>query len=213
MINNCCINEKFVRYIETGERSSAPSRLHWLPSQLPVKPTQSTQVAKKDARGSALSSGGMAVATMTQVANKDARGSALSCGGSGGMAVAATTTTTITPTPTRAVAAAQDNRDPFLVSFEKYLLGNLTRNDVCEDHDTGVYLFNVNRVAYLVEKSQTKDQQRVTRNRLSNALPSINPTLRRLPPSNNGKFLCCMWFLGAWFLIRGRSELSPGLRF
>lgn len=185
MINNGCINEKFVRYIETGERSSAPSRLHWLPSQLSVKPTQSTQVAKKDASGSALSSGG-----------------------SGGMAVATKTTTS-----TLVVAAAQDNRDPFLVNFEKYLLGNLTRNDVCEDHDTGVYLFNVNRVAYLVEKSQTKDQQRVTRNRLSNALPSINPTLRRLPPSNNGKFLCCMWFLGAWFLIRGRSELSPGLRF
>jgi hypothetical protein len=84
-------------------------------------------------------------------------------------------------------AAAQDNRDPFLVSFEKYLLCNLTQNDVCKDKDTGVFLFNVNRVAYLVEKSHTVDQQRATRSRLSDALPSINPTPKRLPPSNRGE--------------------------
>jgi hypothetical protein len=165
MINNGCINEKFVKFIETGERSSAPSRLHWLPSQLPVKPTQSTQVAKKDARGSVLS-----------------------CGGSGGMAVAATTTTTITPTPAMAVAAAQDNRDPFLVSFENYLLGNLDKAYVHTDDETGVYWFNVNQVAYLVEGSGTHDQQSASRKRLGKKINAVSHPPRRCWKSGKGQF-------------------------
>jgi hypothetical protein len=228
MIANSCINEKFVRYIETGERSSAPSRLHWLPSQLSVKPTQSTQVAKKDACGSALSGGGsggmavatttqvakkdargsalsgggiggMAVATMTQVAKKDARGSALSSGGIGGMAVETTTTstpgpamavattTTSTPTPAMAVAAVQDNRDPFLVSFEKHLLEKLDKASVGKDK-SGVYLFNVNQVAYLVEGRETNDQQGVARKRIKDYVSSMKTVPMRCRKSGQGQF-------------------------
>ena len=85
------------------------------------------------------------------------------------------------------VAAARDKRDPMLVSFEKHLLQKLAQSDVCRDERSGTYLFNVNRVAYLVEKSETKDEQSTTRRRMKDALPSLAHIIKRVPPSNNSE--------------------------
>ena len=124
-LNNSFINPKFVQYIETGIRDSAP------PSR---------------------SNGGTAVA--------------------------------LAPRP------AEDGRDPLLVGFERYLLSKLGQADVCKD-ERGVYLFNVNRVAYLVEKSEDEGQQRITRRRLNAGVPSVQHITRRVPPSNKGEVLEC----------------------
>ena len=82
--------------------------------------------------------------------------------------------------------ARRDARDPFLVNFEKYLVEKLKPADMYKDN-LGVFLFNVNQVAYLVEQSNTKDLQRATRKRISDSLPLYMHVTKRVPPSNNGE--------------------------
>lgn len=89
-----------------------------------------------------------------------------------------------------------DARDPFLVGFEEFLLKKLRQSDVCKD-DKGIYMFNVNQVAYVVEESETRDQQNATRKRMASTMPSLQHIIKRLPPSNRGKiiwhgFFSCM---------------------
>jgi hypothetical protein len=85
-----------------------------------------------------------------------------------------------------AVASVRESyRDPQLRAFEEYLLQNMRASDVTTDEE-GVYLFNVNQVAYLVEGCTTNDEQRQTRRRVGHALPNLEHIIRRAPPSNKG---------------------------
>jgi hypothetical protein len=77
------------------------------------------------------------------------------------------------------------SRDTQLRAFEQYLLSHMRASDVTTDSE-GVYLFNVNQVAYLVEGCATKDEQRTSRKRLRDALEGVHYTIFRVPPSNNG---------------------------
>jgi hypothetical protein len=92
----------------------------------------------------------------------------------------------IFPPHIEAQRAALNALDPMLVGFEEYLLKKLRPSDVCKDNQ-GVYMFNVNRVAYLVEESESKDQQRVTQRRIKDAVTSINVTSKKCPSSGRGK--------------------------
>ena len=80
----------------------------------------------------------------------------------------------------------EDRRDPQLRLFEDYLLKNLKASDVVTDQE-GFYLFNVNQVAYLVEESSTKVEQKSTVRRVNNGLPGIHHEMKRVPPSNRGE--------------------------
>jgi hypothetical protein len=80
----------------------------------------------------------------------------------------------------------KDRRDPLMVGFEKYLLSKLTQADVRKDK-WGVYLFNVNRVAYLVEKSEDDSKQRTTRNRVNKGVHAIKTITRKCTRSGKGE--------------------------
>ncbi len=80
-----------------------------------------------------------------------------------------------------------EGRDPLLVSFEKHLLENLKQLDVPKD-DLGVYWFNVNRVAYLVENSVTHDQQGTTRKKIKDKT-SPNSTINMKCPKSGSSEL------------------------
>jgi hypothetical protein len=82
--------------------------------------------------------------------------------------------------------AIESCRDPQLRAFEAYLLSRMRASDVINNED-GVYLFNVNQVAYLVEGCSTKEEQRTTRRRLADALSLLTYTTRRVPPANKGE--------------------------
>lgn len=101
-------------------------------------------------------------------------------------------------------SAVEQQRDAQIVQFEQYLLQNLRASDVAKDEE-GVYIFNVNQVAYLVEESTTKDQQKTSRNRIAPVLGSMSYTTRRLPPpANKGKYI----ILQEWFLKCLAGNLS-----
>ncbi len=74
-----------------------------------------------------------------------------------------------------------------LVTLEKYLLQNLRASDVVTGED-GVLLFNVNQVSYIVEGSATNEQQRSTRSRLKDAVPSLQVVTRTCTRSGKGEF-------------------------
>ena len=119
-------------------------------------------------------------------------------------------------------SANENRRDPQLRAFEHYLLDNLRQSDVTKDNE-GVYLFNVNQVAYLVEGCCTRDEQRATRNRLKDALHSLSYVIKRVASGNKGdsqlshQLLVLIW-VGSelshqlWVLIWVGSELSHQLR-
>ena len=77
-------------------------------------------------------------------------------------------------------------RDPMLEAFEAHLLKNLRETDVAKDED-GIYLFNVNQVAYLVEGSNTEEKQKTTRNRIKDTVKSLNTKKMRCKRSGQGK--------------------------
>ena len=81
----------------------------------------------------------------------------------------------------------EQQRDPMLRDFEQYLLRNLRASDVATD-DEGVYIFNVNQVAYLVEESTTDDQKKSSRRKVASALQKIIHTLRHSQRSSNGEW-------------------------
>jgi hypothetical protein len=84
-----------------------------------------------------------------------------------------------------AVAAASDNRDPMLVSFEKHLTDRMDNTDFCLEK--GVYLFNVNKVAYVVEGSNDESAQRTTRNRVNKGISKIRTFTKTCPRSGKGQ--------------------------
>jgi hypothetical protein len=79
-----------------------------------------------------------------------------------------------------------DARDPFLVGFEEFLLKKLRQTDVWKD-DKGMYMFNVNQVAYVVEESIAEAQQRATRTRMKKDLPSFNVVRKKCSRTGHGK--------------------------
>jgi hypothetical protein len=87
--------------------------------------------------------------------------------------------------PGRCESAIESYRDHQLRAFEQYLLQNMRASDVTKDEE-GVYLFNVNQVAYFVEGSEAEDQQRCTRRRFQAVLPTVQHITMRVPPANKG---------------------------
>jgi hypothetical protein len=84
--------------------------------------------------------------------------------------------------PRTGLQVNESYRDPQLRAFEQYLLRNMRQTDVTTDHE-GIYLFNVNQVAYIVEGSTTNEQQTCTRSRLKKAMPSLQSLSRKCPHS------------------------------
>ena len=76
-------------------------------------------------------------------------------------------------------------RDPQLRAFEQYLLSNMRQTDVTTDHE-GIYLFNVNQVAYLAEGCMTSNERRATRTRVNDALHVLSYVINRVPTGNKG---------------------------
>ena len=94
--------------------------------------------------------------------------------------------------PRTGLQVNESYRDPQLRAFEQYLLSNLRQKDVTTDHE-GVYLFNVNQVAYIVEGSTTNEQQTCTRSRLKKAMPSLQSVSRKCPHSGKGEALLVIY--------------------
>ncbi len=92
----------------------------------------------------------------------------------------------IFPPHIEAQRAAAMARDPFLVGFEEFLRKKLRQSDVCMD-DQGIYMFNINQVAYVVEDSITEAQQRTTRKRINEFSSSFNIQLRKCSRSGKGE--------------------------
>jgi hypothetical protein len=92
--------------------------------------------------------------------------------------------------PSQAIATAESRveqqRDPMLRDFEQYLLRNLRASDVATDEE-GVFVFNVNQVAYLAEECDTKDKQKATREKVKEALHSRHLVPRKCPRTGNGE--------------------------
>jgi hypothetical protein len=78
----------------------------------------------------------------------------------------------------------QEARDPVLVRFEEFLLNALRQSDICKDNQ-GIYMFNVNQAAYVVEDSIAEAQQRATRTRMIK--DSINVVRKKCPRTGHGK--------------------------
>ena len=94
--------------------------------------------------------------------------------------------------PQTGLQVNESYRDPQLRAFEQYLLSNLRQKDVTTDHE-GVYIFNVNQVAYVVEGSTTNEQQTCTRSRLKKAMPSLQSVSRKCPHSGKGEALLVIY--------------------
>jgi hypothetical protein len=77
-------------------------------------------------------------------------------------------------------------RDPQLRAFEQYLLSNLRQTDVTTDHE-GVYLFNVNQAAYIIEGSSSDEEKYCTRRRVNKGMHELTHMLKKKPQSNKGE--------------------------
>ena len=80
----------------------------------------------------------------------------------------------------------EQQRDPMLRSFEQYLRQNLRASDVATDEE-GVFVFNVNQVAYLVEECDSKDKHKATRQKVKESLHSQHLIPRKCPRTGNGE--------------------------
>jgi hypothetical protein len=80
----------------------------------------------------------------------------------------------------------QEARDPVLVRFEEFLLNALRQSDICKDNQ-GIYMFNVNQAAYVVEDSIAEAQQRTTRKRIYEVISSCDVQLRKCNRSGKGE--------------------------
>jgi hypothetical protein len=85
-------------------------------------------------------------------------------------------------------ALMESCRDPLIRGLDQYLCVTMKDADYTKDEE-GVYLFNINKVAYLVEGSKTKDEKKMTRQRVEKALPSISLCPERTAGNNSGKCL------------------------
>ena len=88
--------------------------------------------------------------------------------------------------PQTGLQVNESYRDPQLRAFEQYLLSNMRQTDVTTDHE-GVYLFNVNQVAYLVEGSITKEQRKTTKNHIAGGFHNLQVTVKKCSRTGNGK--------------------------
>jgi hypothetical protein len=73
-----------------------------------------------------------------------------------------------------------------LQAFEEYLRKHLRASDIAQDSD-GIFLFNVNQVAYLVEGAATNQDQTTTRGRLKSGMQSIQTQTIKCPRSGKGR--------------------------
>jgi hypothetical protein len=96
------------------------------------------------------------------------------------------TTSALRAAPPTALQPVTSGRDPMLQAFEEYLRKHLRASDIAQDSD-GIFLFNVNQVAYLVEGCQTKDQQKATKKRIQESMHSVNAVVKKCARTGNGK--------------------------
>ena len=87
--------------------------------------------------------------------------------------------------PQTGLQVNESYRDPQLRAFEQYLLSNMRQTDVTTDHE-GIYLFNVNQVAYLAEGCMTSNERRATRTRVNYALHVLSYVINRVPTGTKG---------------------------
>jgi hypothetical protein len=85
------------------------------------------------------------------------------------------------------VSSIEASRDPVLRRFEDYLCSRLRQSDIIMDN--GIWLFNVNQVAYLAEGCETKEQQKATKRRIRDAMNSINIVVKKCARTGNGKHI------------------------
>ncbi len=110
--------------------------------------------------------------------------------------------------PQTGLQVNESYRDPQLRAFEQYLLSNLRQTDVTSDNE-GVYLFNVNQVAYLVEGSRSQDEKKSTRRRVTENIQSFSHVMTRPPTPGSGVFTYVMTLL---FKFGGKFIFDhPGL--
>jgi hypothetical protein len=84
-------------------------------------------------------------------------------------------------------SAMEARRDPVLRRFEEYLLSKLRPSDVVTDERDGVWLFNVNQAAYIIEGSVSDEEKYCARRRVKNGLPELQHSLKRTHQSNKGE--------------------------
>ncbi len=87
-----------------------------------------------------------------------------------------------------------EGSDAILSAFEDFLVKNMKASDIMRDEE-GVLLFNVNQAAYLVEKSETLDEQRQTRKRINKALQSLPYIIKCASPGNKGLYSAVSHFI------------------
>lgn len=90
------------------------------------------------------------------------------------------------PLPPDEIQALMDKREPISVKFEEYLIENLSPSDMYKDNH-GMYMFNVDQVAYLVDKCASSDDKRTIQRRMKEAARSISTEPRRCPKSGKGE--------------------------
>jgi hypothetical protein len=88
--------------------------------------------------------------------------------------------------PQTGLQVNESYRDPQLRAFEQYLLSNLRQTDVTTDNE-GVYLFNVNQAAYIIEGSSSDEEKYCTRRRVNKGMHELTHTLKETPQSKNGE--------------------------
>lgn len=115
--------------------------------------------------------------------------------------------------PNQQQLAVEAKRDHMLSQFEEYLLTKLRECDVIKDNQ-GVWLFNVNQTAYIIEGSCTDEFKRKTRRRVNNALSSsaITLVMVKSPTPGKGEMLdhkCSSYFGGKLYLTTPDSR-GPG---
>lgn len=98
-------------------------------------------------------------------------------------------------------------RDEQIKAFEEYLLRNLKGGDVIKDTD-GIYFFNINQVAYIVEGCTTPDQQMSLKNRLTHAIHAVTRITKRLPPDNIGMSTISSMHFSIRFFNCGKTRLT-----
>jgi hypothetical protein len=87
------------------------------------------------------------------------------------------------------VSSIEACRDPVLRKFEDYLHSRLREEHIITDELDGIWLFNVNQAAYIIEESNSKDEKRMTRQRVASGLQFVPFSTRAAPGCSSGEFL------------------------
>jgi hypothetical protein len=90
--------------------------------------------------------------------------------------------------PTGVTGGVHNSRDPALAKFEWYILGSLSASDICKDEE-GVYMFNINQVAYLVEGCKTQYEQKAIKKKLKEHILNVRVQMRQCKRTGNSEYM------------------------